>query len=115
MATQLHTQEAVYAELWTSLASLLRSYTAAHGIHSGRHATVEMIDEKISARHGKKWLILVRKNTLVTWTRENGSSGSMVLTDHGCLRSPECEEAMDMTAETWARDLMRNDAMEQTR
>ena len=29
-------------ELWVSLASLLRSYTAAHGLNGNRQATVEL-------------------------------------------------------------------------
>ena len=30
------------SELWVSLASLLRSYTAAHGLNGNRQATVEL-------------------------------------------------------------------------
>ncbi len=44
----------VYVEFWVSLASLLRSYTAAHGLNGNRQATVELGEERItgSARRG---------------------------------------------------------------
>jgi hypothetical protein len=37
----------------------LRSYTAAHGLHSKREADVELTEEKITVSHGEKWLRLV--------------------------------------------------------
>ena len=42
----------LYLELWVSLASLLRSYTAAHGLNGDRQATVELGEERITVRHG---------------------------------------------------------------
>jgi hypothetical protein len=115
MASQLHPQETVLAELWTSLSSLLRSYTAMHGIPTGSEAAVELNYEKISVRHGEKWLHLERNNTVVTWTRENGRCGSLELTEHGSLRGPEGEQAMDLAVESWARELMHDYATELTR
>ncbi len=97
----------VYRELWRSLASLLRSYTAAHGIHNNRHATIESNKEKITVSFDKKWLSLNRDSAIVTWTRENGSSGAFVITEAGRLRTESGEEEMDMAAEAWARELMR--------
>jgi hypothetical protein len=97
----------VYAELWASLASLLRSYTAAHGLHNGHHAVIDSTEEKITARHGEKWLVLIRNHDSVTWTRENGDRGTLELTDSGALRSATGEEAMDLAAEQWARELMQ--------
>ena len=41
----------VYIELWVSLASLLRSYTAAHGLNGDRQATVELGEERITVRN----------------------------------------------------------------
>ena len=102
-----HSLEALWAELWTSLASLLRSYTAAHGLHSNREAAVELTEEKITVRHGQKWLRLERNYAILTWTRENGSSGSMEILHSGRLRSGANEEEMDLAAEAWARELMR--------
>jgi len=123
VAQPTQTDEHLYAELWVSLASLLRSYTAAHGLNGNRQATVELGEEKIIVRHAENWLALVREGAQVGWTRENGSGGTMHLTEHGRLRatspkdaaasqaaaSPQKdqEEDLDMAAEAWARDLMR--------
>jgi len=101
-----HSLEALWAELWTSLASLLRSYTAAHGLHAKREAAVELTEEKITVRHNEKWLRLDRNHAILTWTRENGTMGTLELTEAGTLRSGTHEEAMDLAAEQWARDLM---------
>jgi hypothetical protein len=120
----------VYAELWVSLASLLRSYTAAHGLNGNRQATVELGETRIVVRHGEHWLDLEREGAVVKWMREDGSDGTLELTEAGRLRSrdprsqnrdldrdldrdlghpvsSEGEEEMDMMAEAWARELMR--------
>jgi hypothetical protein len=97
----------VFAELWISLASLLRSYTAAHGLHNNRHARVESGEDRITVRHESKWLRLERKGEIVTWTRENRSCGSIVISEAGRLRNGLREEEMDMAAEAWARELMQ--------
>jgi hypothetical protein len=96
----------LYVELWVSLASLLRSYTAAHGLNGNRQATVELGEEQITVRHGDKWLDLARNGAQVKWRRENGRSGTKQLTEAGRLRSDAGEEEMDMVAESWARELM---------
>jgi hypothetical protein len=99
---------AVYVELWVSLASLLRSYTAAHGLNGKRQATVELGEEKILVRHGEQWLDLQRQGATVSWTREDGSQGALKFTEAGQLRSETGEEEeMDMAAERWARELMQ--------
>ncbi len=97
----------LYAELWVSLASLLRSYTAAHGLNGDRQATVELGEERITVRHAEKWLDLQRSGKRVNWLRENGSSGVLELTEAGTLQSKTGEEEMDIAAEAWARELMR--------
>ncbi len=97
----------MYSELWVSLASLLRSYTAAHGLNGNRQATIELGEERILARHGERWLNLERNGTTVTWKREDGSGGMLELTEAGTLRGPAGEEPIDLAAEAWARDLMR--------
>ncbi|HEY2466665.1 MAG TPA: transcriptional regulator [Terracidiphilus sp.] len=94
-------------ELWVSLASLLRSYSAAHGLNGNRQATVELGEENITVRCGDAWLDLRRKGTQVHWTRDDGRSGMLEMTDAGRLRSETGEEEMDMAAEAWARELMR--------
>ena len=97
----------LYVELWVSLASLLRSYTAAHGLNGDRQATVELGEDQITVRHGNAWLDLKRNGAQVTWSRDNGQSGMLELTEAGQLRSTTGEEEMDMVAEAWAREMMR--------
>ena len=99
--------DAVYGEFWVSLASLLRSYTAAHGLNGNRQATVELGEERILVRHGAQWLDLERDGANVRWKHENGSSGTLELTEAGRLRGKHGEEEMDVMAEAWARELMR--------
>jgi hypothetical protein len=98
--------EQVRIELWVSLASLLRSYTAAHGLNGDRQATVELGEQRIMVRHGDKWLNLERDGAAIRWKRENGREGQMELTEAGQLRTGTREEEMDMVAEAWARELM---------
>ena len=111
--TQTIPDEHLYTELWVSLASLLRSYTAAHGLNGNRQATVELGEEKITVRHAENRLVLDRRGAQIAWTRENGSTGTLELTHDGRLRvrSPQpastTEEELDMAAEAWARELMQ--------
>ena len=97
----------LYVELWVSLASLLRSYTAAHGLNGNRQATVELGEEQITVRHGDRWLDLNRNGAKVRWRRENGLDGTIQMTEAGRLRTEVDEEEMDMVAEAWARELMQ--------
>lgn len=98
---------AVYLELWVSLASLLRSYTAAHGLNGKRQATVELGEDKILVRCGEDWLDLHRTGATVHWRREDGSAGTLEFTEAGQLRGAAGEKEMDMAAEAWARELVR--------
>jgi hypothetical protein len=110
LANSIESGSAVYIELWVSLASLLRSYTAAHGLNGNRQATVELGEERILVRHGEEWLDLRRDGATVLWQREDGSNGTLELTAAGQLRSeagPDMDVEMDMAAEAWARELMR--------
>jgi len=97
----------VWGELWISLSSLLRSYTAAHGLHRGSQATVKLDEDRILVCHGNKCLELERTGTEVNWKREDGSKGALQFTPAGRLSGPAGEEEMDMAAETWARELMQ--------
>ena len=96
----------LYMELWVSLASLLRSYTAVHGLNGNRQATVELGEEQITVRQGDAWLDLKRNRAQVMWTRDDGRSGMLELTEAGRLRSTAGEDEMDIAAEAWARELM---------
>ena len=97
----------LWSELWVSLASLLRSYTALHGLSGNRQATVEVDDGRILARHGGRWLKLTRTGAAILWEQSGGGRGELEMTETGRLRGGSGEEEMDMAAETWARDLMR--------
>jgi hypothetical protein len=108
--------EQFHAELWVSLASLLRSYTAAHGLNGKTQATVELGEKAILVRHGNNWLDLEREGAMVTWQREDGRTGTLEFTEHGLLRDVETSEAdstvmeeeeMDMAAERFAWELMK--------
>jgi hypothetical protein len=99
----------LWAEIWVSLASLLRGYTSAHALNSCREATIDWNESRIVVCHREKSLNLDRQGHRVAWVRENGDSGVLELTRAGRLRCPpsEEEEEMDMAAERWARELMR--------
>ncbi|HEX8810698.1 MAG TPA: transcriptional regulator [Terracidiphilus sp.] len=102
----------LYLELWVSLASLLRSYTAAYGLNGNRQATVELGEEEITVRHADKWLALKRNGSQIRWQREDGQAGTLEFTEAGRLKSSigpssSSEEEMDLRAEAWARELMQ--------
>ena len=107
MTAPMGALEQVWEELWVSLASLLRSYGAVHGLAGNRQALIEHDAGRIFARHGDKWIELRRTGTTVTWKRGDGSQGTLELTEAGRLRSSLGEEEMDMAAEGWARELMQ--------
>ena len=89
-----------------SLASLLRSYTSMHGLNGDRQATVELGENRITVRHGDKWLDLERAGAEVAWRREDGREGRMELMETGRLRNADREEEMDLLANDWAQELM---------
>jgi hypothetical protein len=99
--------EELFRELWISLASLLRSYTAVHGLSSKRQAVIEADEEKIQVRHGASLLVLNRSGATIRWEFAGGSSGELEFTESGRLRSNTSEEEMDLAAESWAREIMR--------
>ena len=106
-APPLYSLEEIYAELWISLASLLRSYAAAHGLSAGRQAEVEATGNRIVVRHYRHCLELDRAGEKISWRREDGRSGVLELTESGRLRGDSGEEEMDMAAEAWACELMK--------
>ena len=103
----------LYGELWVSLASVLRSYTAVHGLNRKQQATVELGENQIVVRAGERWLKLDRHEAEIIWVREDGAKGLMRFTMEGKLETHvgheehhDREEEMDMQAEAWARELM---------
>jgi len=97
----------IWRELWVSLASLLRSYTALHGLSADRQAVVEWDQTRILVKQGGHWLKLERQHEAVAWKREDGGQGTLELTEAGRLRGSSGEEEMDLAAEAWARELMQ--------
>ena len=107
-ATILPGTTELWRELWVSLASVLRSYTAVHGLNRKEQATVELGEERIIVRAGQRWLQLDRNDAQVKWVRENETNGRLKLTLDGRLKDESgAEEEMDMQAEAWARELMQ--------
>ena len=97
MEPKLHT------ELWTSWASLLRSYAAAHGLNAPQHAVVEVSAAEITLRVGPRWLRF-------TPTQLEGSdtlSQPFHLNEDGAVTlASHPPEEMDIAAERFARELL---------
>jgi hypothetical protein len=108
----------VARELWSSFISLVRSYTAAHGLNGTRQAVLEVSADHLLVRAGER-LLTVRFDgehgtiTRETGNRETGDATEFTLDEHGRLvfeRSGTGEsdpEEMDMVAERLAREIMR--------
>ncbi len=97
MDSRLHT------ELWTSWASLLRSYAAAHGLNATHHAVVEVSADEITLRVGSRWLRFTQSamqhSEPVTVQFALREDGLVVIGD-------EPAEEMDMAAERLAREML---------
>lgn len=96
MTDQLH------RELWTSWASLLRSYSAAHGLGSDSHAVVEVSEDRITVRYGMRWVSF----TATAFEKSDESPVPFRLTEDGKAVLGEQEEEMDIAAEQVARELI---------
>ncbi len=97
MTNSLHT------ELWTSWASLLRSYAAAHGLNSTQHAVVEVSADEITLRVGTHWL----RFTAATLQHDDAAPVPFNLQENGTVRlNHGPEEEMDIAAERFAREMM---------
>jgi hypothetical protein len=97
VTSQLHT------ELWTSWASLLRSYAAAHGLNSTQHAVVEVSAGEITLRVGTHWL----RFTATALEHDDTPPETFTLHENGTVSiNNEPEEEMDIAAERFAREMM---------
>jgi len=97
MTPQLHT------ELWTSWASLLRSYAAAHGLNSTQHAVVEVSADEITLRVGTHWL----RFTATALEHDDATPETFTLHENGTVSiDNQPEEEMDIAAERFAREMM---------
>jgi len=93
----------LHVELWTSWASLLRSYAAAHGLNASQHAVVEVSADEITLRVGARWL----RFTPDAVEASDAAPQLFALTEDGSVSvagSPP--EDMDMAAERFARHMM---------
>ena len=94
-------------ELWVSLASLLRSYTAAHGLNGSTQATVELSDDVIRVRCGQRWLSLTRQDGVIEGRTETGGRFELHWNEAGDLLTETGEGLpMDLQAEQWSRELV---------
>ncbi|MGI4758316.1 MAG: hypothetical protein ACRYGF_15885 [Janthinobacterium lividum] len=89
-------------ELWTSWASLLRSYAGVHGLGKDQHAVVEVSEATILVRFGQRTLHF----THATCTLADGSSKPFALTVNGRARVGDDEDEMDLFAERLASEII---------
>ena len=97
----------VARELWSSFVSLLRSYTAAHGLNGTRQAVLEVGEDHLLVRAGDRLLTLRFHGEHGTFARETGPATEFMLDEHGRLVIDGEAEEMDMVAERLAREIMR--------
>jgi hypothetical protein len=97
----------VLTELWTSFASVLRSYSAAHGLNSTHQAVVEVSADAITIRVASRWLRIEHVNGKGTMLGSDGSVEHFELQEDGTLRFPDGDVSdMDHAAERIARELL---------
>jgi hypothetical protein len=92
-------------ELWTSWASLLRSYAAAHGLNSRHHAVVEVGADEITLRVASRWL----RFTHETMQDSDGNGSTFALQEDGTVKMNGIAEEMDIAAEGLAREMMQDE------
>ena len=93
----------LHAELWTSWASLLRSYAAAHGLNSTHHAVGEVSADEITLRVGSRWLRFTEKEV----QRSDEAPQPFALHEDGTVSiNGGAQEEMDIAAEQLAREMI---------
>ena len=96
--------ERLHTELWTSWASLLRSYAAAHGLNAPQHAVVEVSAEEITLRVGSRWL----RFTQYEMQHSDEAAVPFALQEDGSVSlNHAAAEEMDLAAERLAREMMQ--------
>ena len=93
---------ALHVELWTSWASMLRVYAAAHGLTSEHHAVVEIGSEEIVLRVDSRWVRFTRDQMATS----EGKLQNFLLEEDGQVRLGAVTEEMDLAAEAVARTLL---------
>ena len=89
-------------ELWTSWASLLRSYAAAHGLNATQHAVVEVSADEITLRVGSRWLRFTPNEV----TASNHPPLAFQLNENGTATVGSKQQEMDLAAEHFAREIL---------
>ena len=92
-------------ELWTSWASLLRSYAAAHGLTSRHHAVVEVGADEIILRVANRWT----RFTHDAVEDSDGNKSSFSFEEDGTVKLNGKIEEMDLAAERLAREMMQSE------
>lgn len=85
-------------ELWTSWASLLRSYAAVHSLGREQLPVVEVSEAEILVRFGLRWI----RFTPESFSSSEGLQQPFTLTVNGRARVGEEEDEMDLCAERLA-------------
>jgi hypothetical protein len=98
---------AVARELWASFVSLLRSYTAAHGLNGSRQAVLEVSENHLLVRAGERLLTVRFDGQHGSFVRETGPATEFTIDQHGRVIVDSNAEEMDMVAERLAREIMR--------
>ena len=93
------------AELWTSWASLLRSYAAAHGLNSKHHAVVEVGADEITLRVASRWLRFTHEMMELS----DGGRSTFEMQEDGTIKLNGIAEEMDLAAERLAREMMQSE------
>ncbi|NYF80221.1 transcriptional regulator [Granulicella arctica] len=93
----------LHRELWTSFASQIRSYAAAHGLNSRHHAVVEVGSDLIILRVNTRWL----RFTHSEMTEDNNRTEPFQINIDGTVTIGAVTEDMDFTAERLTRELMQ--------
>ena len=93
----------VHVELWTSFASMIRSYGAAHGLNSRHQAIVEVSSNLILLRVGEHWM----RFTPDTMMEDTNHAVPFCLNEDGTVTLDGVTEEMDLVAERVTRELMQ--------
>src|SRR5258707_11663265 len=93
----------LHRELWTSFASLIRSYGAAHGLNSRHQAIVEVGINQIMLRVGSRWLLF----TPSEMSADINHTVPFHLNEDGTVTLNGVIEEMDLVAERLVREMMQ--------
>jgi len=107
MSATAQADHATARELWSSFVSLVRSYTAAHGLNGTRQAVLEVSEDCLLVRAGDRLLTVRFDGAQGTFARESSPATDFTLDEQGRVVIAGHAEEMDMVAERLAREIMR--------